>query len=192
MVDKTQIDRDFRLFFRVLGKYTISNAGIINVDGDLDAKDTFPGPHLPVQLGTVNGDCDLKVQDRLTDLQGAPHTVNGEFVVLAKNLLSLKGAPSHVRGACVVRSFSLKSLEHLPETAQSLRITIFHDLPLLRLTERSYPIIWGYPTSLGGMSNPKLKAATDIMNKYVGTGKPGALKAAVELVRADCKENARW
>lgn len=192
MVDKTQIDRAFRVFFRVQGRYTIDDAGVIDVDGDLDARDTFPGPHLPVQLGTVNGDCNLDVQDRLTDLQGAPHTVNGEFRVLSKNLLSLKGVPSRVRGSCVVRSFSLKSLEHLPETATLLRINISYNLPLLRLTERSYLIVWGYPTSLGGVSNPKLQAATDIMNKYVGTGKPGAIKAAVELIRAGCKENARW
>jgi hypothetical protein len=176
----------------VLGKYEIDPKGRINVKGDADAKDIFPGPHLPVQLGTVNGDCDLKGQDNLIDLQGAPHTVNGGFVVLAKNLLRLKGAPSHVRGACVVRSLSLKSLEHLPLTAQSLRITISHDLPLLRLTERSYPIIWGYPTSLGGMSNPQLKSAVQIITKYAGTGKAGALKAAAELIRAGCKENAKW
>ena len=192
MVDKTQIDRDFRVFFKVLGKYTISDAGVIDVDGDVDAREDFPGPHLPVQFGMVNGACDLEVQDRLTDLQGAPHTVKGEFFVLANNLRSLKGAPEHVHARCVLRSNSLTSLEYLPETASALRINMSPTLPLLRLTERSYPIIWGYPTSLGGTSNPKLRAATDIITKYEGTGKAGALKAAAELIRADCKANARW
>jgi hypothetical protein len=192
MVDKQEIDRAFRVFFRVLGRYTINDAGVIDVDGDLDARDDFPGPHLPVQFGTVNGDCDLEVQDRLIDLQGAPHTVKGEFFVLADQLRSLKGAPQHVAARCVLRSNSLTSLEHLPETAHMLRLNMSPTLPLLRLTERSYPIIWGYPASLGGTSNPKLKAATDIITKYMGTGKPGALKAAAELVRADCKDNARW
>jgi hypothetical protein len=192
MVDKTQIDRDFRLFFRVTGKYTISDTGMIDVYGDLNARDTFPGPHLPVQLGTVNGDCDLESQDNLTDLQGAPHTVKGTFIVIADQLISLKGAPSHVTRNCVIRSNNLSSLEHLPLTAQALRLNMSPQLPLLRLTERSYPIVWGYPTSLGGMSNTQMRTATEIITKYAGTGKAGALKAAAELIKADCKANARW
>lgn len=192
MVDKVQIDRDFRVFFRVQGRYTIDDAGVIDVDGDLDARDSFPGPHLPVQLGTVNGDCDLESQDNLTDLQGAPHTVKGTFIVIADQLISLKGAPSHVTRNCVIRSNNLRSLEHLPLTAQALRLNMRPTLPLLRLTERSYPIVWGYPTSLGGMSNTQMRTATEIITKYAGTGKAGALKAAAELIKADCKANARW
>jgi hypothetical protein len=192
MVDKVQIDRDFRVFFRVQGRYTIDDAGVIDVDGDLDARDSFPGPHLPVQLGIVKGHCDLEEQEHLIDLQGAPHTVNGEFYVLADKLRSLNGAPKQVSSRCVIRSNQLQSLEHLPLTANPLRINISYNLPLLRLTERSYHIVWGYPTSLGGASNPKLKSAVQIITKYAGTGKAGALKAAAELIRADCKENARW
>jgi hypothetical protein len=192
MVDKTQIDRDFRLFFKVRGTYTIHDTGMIDVDGDLSARGSFRGAHVPVQLGTVNGDCDLESQDNLTDLQGAPHTVKGTFIVIADQLISLKGAPSHVTRNCVIRSNNLSSLEHLPLTAQALRLNMSPQLPLLRLTERSYPIVWGYPTSLGGASNPQMRAATEIINKYVGAGKAGALKAAAELIKADCKANARW
>ena len=192
MVDKVQIDRDFRVFFRVLGTYEIDDEGLIHTQGDVDAREDFPGPHLPVQFGVVQGDFNMEVQDRLTDLQGSPHTLTGEFFVLANNLTTLTGAPTHVGARCVIRSNQLRSLEHLPLTVRVLRINISPTLPLLRLTERDYPIVWGYPTSMGGASNPLLRTATEIINKYMGTGKAGAIKAAAELVRAGCKANARW
>jgi len=192
MMDKTEIDRAFRTYFRVLGKYEIDNQGRINVKGDVDAKDTFPGPHLPVQFGVVDGSCDLETQHHLSDLQGAPHFVSGDFIVIADNLTHLTGAPRRVGGKCVIRSQQLKSLAHLPETCDRLRINMSYTLPLLRLTETQYRIVWGYPVSLGGMSNPLLKTATDIIHKYRHTGKAGAIKAAAELIRAGCKENARW
>lgn len=192
MMDKTEIDRAFRTYFRVLGKYEIDHEGVIHTQGDVDARDTFPGDHLPVQFGTVYGDCDLKAQEHLRDLQGAPHTVTGDFIVVAKNITTLTGAPRRVGGKCVIRSQQLKSLAHLPDTCERLRITMNTHLPLLRLTECDYPIIWGYPLSQGGVSNPQLKTATDIIHKYRGTGKAGAIKAAAELIKAGCKENARW
>jgi len=36
------------------------------------------------------------------------------------------------------------------------------------------------------------KQVSTIMNNHAGQGKPGAIKAAVELIRAGYKENARW
>ena len=36
------------------------------------------------------------------------------------------------------------------------------------------------------------REVSDILNKYVGQGKPGAIKCAAELIRAGFKENARW
>jgi hypothetical protein len=192
MVDNTEIDRTFRTYFRVSGKYEIDHVGRINAHGDVDAREDFPGPHLPVQFGVVHGDFNLEVQDHLIDLQGAPHSVTGEMVVRADNLEYLTGAPAHVGGRCVIRSQQLKSLAHLPKTVNMLRLNMSTHLPLLRLTETSYPIQWGFPTSLGGISNLQLKTATDIINKYRGTGKAGVIRAAAELVRAGCKENARW
>jgi hypothetical protein len=175
-----------------LGPYQIDDSGLIHVQGDVEDREIFPGPHLPVQFGKVDGDFNLGVQDHLKDLQGSPHSVSGEFFVLAKNLTHLTGAPEHVGNRCVMRSNQLRSLEHLPKTAQVLRINISPTLPLLRLTERSYSIVWGFPVSVGGTGNPLLKKATDIINKYVGTGRAGALQAAAELARAGCKGNARW
>lgn len=192
MVDKSEIGRAFRVFFLVLGKYTISDTGVIDVKGDVESRDEFPGPHLPVKFGTVTGNFNLKEQHNLIDLQGAPHTVGGEFFVIAPKMADLTGAPRQVNAICVLRSQDLKSLEHLPESCALLRINMHPTLPLLRLTERSYPIVWGYPYAHGASGNPKLKLATDIIDKYRGTGKAGALKAAAELIRADCKENAKW
>jgi hypothetical protein len=192
MVDKVQIDRDFRLFFRTLGKWHIDDSGVIDVTGDVEARDDVPGPDLPVQFGTVSGNFDLFQQSHLINLQGAPHTVGGEFFVIANKMTHLTGAPRTVVDRCVLRSMSLVSLEHLPDAVKVLRINITYNLPLLRLTEKSYPIAWGYPASGEGATNPKLRTATEIINKYIGTGKAGAIKAAAELVRADCKANARW
>ncbi len=192
MVDKTEIDRAFRVYFRVLGTYEIDDQGYISVKGDVDAREDFPGPHLPVNFGRVDGNFDLEVQDHLTDLQGAPHTVTGEFFVISNNLTDLTGAPSYVGARCVIRSQQLRSLAHLPSHCSVLRINVSPTLPLLRLTEREYPIQWGYLTKHGGSGNPQLRAATYIMNKYMGTGRAGAIQAAVELVKAGCKGNARW
>jgi hypothetical protein len=36
------------------------------------------------------------------------------------------------------------------------------------------------------------QVVNEIMTKYEGQGKPGAIKAAAELIRAGYKENARW
>jgi hypothetical protein len=33
---------------------------------------------------------------------------------------------------------------------------------------------------------------SDIIHKYLGQGKAGALKAAAELIKAGYKDNARW
>lgn len=192
MVDKTQIDRDFRLFFRTLGSWEIDDAGVIDVKGDVEARDDVPGPHLPMQFGTVTGNFDLFQQSHLINLQGAPHTVGGEFFVIANKMTHLTGAPRTVGGRCVLRSLSLVSLEHLPDSAKILRINITYNLPLLRLVATPYPIVWGFPASGEGATNPKLRTATEIINKYKDQGKPGAIKAAAELVRADCKANARW
>jgi hypothetical protein len=192
MVDVEQINREFKLFFRVLGPWEIDHTGLINVQGAVDARDTLPGPHLPVQFGFVQNHFDLNQQDNLLDLQGAPHTVGGEFFVKAPEMTHLTGAPRRVGGRCVLRSQSLKSLEHLPESCHLLRIDMSPTLPLLRLTETTYPIQWGYPIAHGASGNPKLKLAADIIGKYRGTGKSGAIKAAAELIKAGCKENARW
>jgi hypothetical protein len=32
----------------------------------------------------------------------------------------------------------------------------------------------------------------EILNKYVGQGKSGAIKCAAELIKAGFKDNARW
>jgi hypothetical protein len=192
MVDKVQMDRDFRVFFRLQGTMEIDDLGIINVNGDVLAREEFPGPHLPLQFGVIKGDMDLQFQPHLKDLQGAPSEVGGTFRVRAENLTHLTGAPHKVNGTCKISSMHLQSLEHLPEHVWQMRLTITHTLPLLRLTEKSYPVTWAYPVAQGGSNDPRNSAATAIIAKYMDTGKAGALKAAAELIRAGCKENARW
>jgi hypothetical protein len=37
-----------------------------------------------------------------------------------------------------------------------------------------------------------VEPVNSIMNKYLGQGKPGAIKCAAELIKAGFKDNARW
>jgi hypothetical protein len=55
------------------------------------------------------------------------------------------------------------------------------DLPLLRLLNYAQFSIQNAPTKLA-----------QIMKKYRGQSKAGAIKCAAELIRAGYKENARW
>lgn len=193
MVDVKKIERELNRLFRIKGHHRIDpRSGIIHIQGDIAARDNMPGDHLPLQFGTVTGNFDLFTQNNLKDLQGSPHTVGGEFFVVGYQITNLTGAPRHVTHRCVLRSYSLKSLEHLPESCSLLRLDITPELPLLRLTSVNYRIILGYAMELTEEQSLKMDKAAFIMKKYAGTGKAGALKAALELYRVDCKDNARW
>lgn len=77
----------------------------------------------------------------------------------------------------------LTSLEGLPQVLNSLSLRYNKNRPLLRLLDSRID-------RLNLIDTPK--SVTEVLKKYAGQGKPGALKAAADLIRAGYAENARW
>lgn len=221
MVNVPEIDDHLQKYFKVLGSYNIDpDSGVVDVHGDVRLK--LQCAQMPVQFGVVDGsfvcsekglttlqgapqqcthnfECD---HNNLTSLQYAPHHV-GSFFICSSNLLtslahaprttqgflcadnkltSLLHGPQTVFGAYFCNDNPLESLAGAPEKLSgAFWCTPGHDLPILRLCmyDKLDLDFW----------DPKL---ADIMKKYAGTGKPGAIKCAAELIRAGFKGNARW
>ena len=108
--------------------------------------------------------------------------MGGHFQCSANNLTSLVGAPLSVGGGFDCQDNPLISLEGAPlKLKGTFACDYSHNLPLLRLLNYKKIIIQNGPEQL-----------IKIIKPYLGQGKPGAIKAAVELIRAGYKENARW
>lgn len=100
-------------------------------------------------------------------------------------LKDLSDAPDWVGGFMDIRDNPFQSLTGFPHHVEEyVVITYHHDLPLLRLLSAQQGI------RFAGAATP-VKVRQILIN-HKGAGKPGALKAAGELIRAGFKENARW
>ena len=200
MVDVDKIKSDLYKNFQVDGSIKIDpSTGVVDVDGSVDLRNQIS--LLPVKFGTVSGsfyctynqvtslegapshvsdyfDC---TRNQLTSLEGAPDQVSGDFNCSHNQLTSLVGAPSHVSGNFYCFGNQFKSLEGAPDHVGKFWCTYSKSLPLLRLVAYPRVRIQGAPPGL-----------EEIIRKYEGQGKPGALKAAAELIRAGYKDNARW
>ena len=86
----------------------------------------------------------------------------------------------------------LTSLEGLPETLKGVFFVSWNPkLPLLRSLVAKEIDLRG-DLSFTNAKYGEMFQVRDILNKYAGEGKVGALKAAAELIRAGFKDNARW
>ena len=200
MVDVDKIQRDLDKYFKRLGPIKIDpSTGVVDVIGDVDLKRKTT--HLPVKFGTVSGGfyCSRNklvslegsprqvaggfycFENRLESLEGAPDRVEGRFNCSHNQLTSLVGAPTYVGGTLYCVDNPLTNLIGVPEHVGGFWCTYSKSLPVLRLIAYPYMKLLGAPSEI-----------EEIINKYSGQGKPGALKAAVELIRAGYKENARW
>jgi len=204
MVDANQIKKVFWNYFNTSGpdrEIHIGSDGKVNVHGDVQLVYTDV-KQLPVSFGTVSGNFRCLFSS-LTSLVGAPHHVGGYFICSNSELTSLVGAPQHVDGSFTCHHNKLTnlvgapkhvgdtfdceynqltSLEGAPEhVGEEFWCTWNPHLPVLRLITYQHPWIGNAPDLV-----------SDIISKYVGQGKPGALKAAGELIKAGFKGNARW
>jgi len=204
MVDANQIKKKVWNYFTISGEdreIHIGSDGKVNVYGDVQLVKTHVR-QLPISFGTVEGNFRCQFTN-LASLVGAPHHVDGHFLCSHSELTSLEGAPKHVGGQfnCdhnklhsllgapkhVGGTFDceynwLTSLEGVPEhVGDEFWCTWNPELPVLRLLTYAYLHMDNAP-----------QPVSDIMHKYTGQGKPGAIKAAAELIRAGYKGNARW
>ena len=218
-ISETEKDRLLKAFE---DSYTYVDRKKVWVDADthevnVDAYSVRPKfkKAIPFKMGLITGHyycdkCDLE------SLHNAPHTVMGNFICSSNYLKSLEGGPTSVGSSqhngglysCAVNfmhnfegaptDFSghflgteqlgtgLTSVDGIPINSSKVTISAQPKLPLLKLTQYSQ-VELRYP-HLGGVN----KKLTEILKPYAGTGKPGALKAAAEMIRAGFKENARW
>ena len=205
MVDVDKINRDLYENFEVDGSIKIDpSTGVVDVEGNIHLN--YKMTHLPVTFGTVTGN--FIVSNRgLTSLKGSPQTVGGSFVCWQNPITSLEHAPLVAKEAVYTRDCLLTSLEHCPQTSelytqqnplQSLNglpdnlkfvgVTYNPDLGLLRLLQAQKIQIY----SSDSYDRSDQIKCYQILNKYTGQGKPGAIRAAAELIRAGLKGVARW
>jgi hypothetical protein len=169
---------------------------------------------IPIKMGIVQGrfncdKCELETLENaphtvsdnfschsnyLTSLVGGPqsvgsHSMGGGTYSSAHNLLSnFEGAPTEFTGYFVgvgQMSNGLTNVDGLPPDARQVDITYQKHLPMLKLiNQKSVHVRQGLTADLHPI--------THIIEKYKQQGKPGAIRAAAELIRAGYKENARW
>jgi hypothetical protein len=108
--------------------------------------------------------------------------VGGGFWCANNQLMSLVGAPDRVGSSLQINGNPLKSLDGMPvELKGQIWLDYDRDLPLLRLLD--------LPDFMLSYAPDPVRV---ILTKYAGQGKPGALKAAGELIKAGYKANAKW
>ena len=204
MVNMPNLDDFHKLLkahFQIDGKYKVDDKGIVNVQGDVLL--TSKLDQIPIPFGEVSGDfiCERNLlttlqnsprrvlgsfnceYNQLTSLEGAPQEVGWSFACSYNHLTHLKGAPHSVEFEFSCANNPLVSLEGAPDmVAETFICSYDRHLPVLRLINYSYVDFANY-------APPEV---TDILKKYSGEGKAGALRAAAELVKSGFKENARW
>jgi hypothetical protein len=210
MVNKDHVNQLLKKYFKISGKVEIQDDGSVNVEGNVKLIYNAPKGIIPVKFGIVSGTFNAERKGLVT-LLNAPDTCDTLKVAVNK-ITSLEHAPSQVESLDVgfnqltslnhapdgmwrMTAFNnpLTSLEGLPDALDkdvSIEITYDAQLPLLRLINVGRVHI-GTP----GESYMRLQSfepVNSIINKYTGQGKPGAIKCAVELIKAGFKDNARW
>ena len=205
MVDKDKILRTLKQYFAYHGTVDIDDSGVVSTTGDVQ----FTGGQkkLPVRFGEVRGTFKV-TQRKLTTLVGAPHTVGIQFICWGNQITSFEGAPvkvgfevyardcqlTNLKGApaCTqlfVQNNPLQSLEGMPDNLKVIAFTWHAHLPLLQSLKAEEVRL--YSADAHTVSTSEL-VCDKILRKYAGEGKPGAIRAAAELIKADLKGNARW
>jgi hypothetical protein len=204
MVDKDKILRTLKQYFAYHGDVHIDDQGVVSTTGDVQ----FTGGQkkLPVHFGEVGGSFKANMR-KLTTLVGSPHTVGHQFICWGSPITSFQGGPKKV-GAEVyardcqltdligtpectilfVQNNPLKSLAGMPENLDKFGFTFNPHLPMLKSLQAKKISLYAQE----GLDTPLALTCYKILDKYVGEGKPGAIKAAGELIKAGLKDTARW
>jgi hypothetical protein len=196
VVDDTYITKIFKNNFHYSGHITIDDLGRVSVSGSVWASAVFSTGVLPVRFLEVERDFDLKIQTPLMSLEGCPETVGKDFRILGASLTSLVGAPKRINGDAVfalgTRS-NFKTLEGFPNYVGGVtRIRYTPTLGLLRLLNTHTRIDLTTTMDSGGAMLAAAEIVGDILNRYVGLGKRGAVRCQKELIAAGYEGNARW
>ena len=171
-------------YFHVHGDISINDDLSVDVTGPVQAKlRSFPDNQLPVKFGILGG---LMVDNTgITSWTNAPRFVKGHVWANSNPLTDLDQAPVEVTGYFGIFKTQIRDLHNLPKNINVLAIDYDAQLPLLPALQAQHI---DFPS---GVSKAP-EQVEEIMTKYAGKGKPGMIRAAVELTRAGYKDNARW
>ena len=128
--------------------------------------------------------------NKLETLRGGPKWVGGDFICWKNQLSSLEAAPEHVGGAFIIYANPLVSLEGMPQKiGVKLALSYDPELPLLRTLVAPHIELSTGPKVV---SWDRLLLCEEILNKYAGQGRAGAIDCKRALVAAGFEGNARW
>lgn len=208
VTDPKQVKKLLKELFDVHGAVTVRDSGIVDVAGTVTLKKDvlLPNNRLPIKFGAVGGSFEFNSYPNLATLEGCPYWVGHTFDCALTGVGSLVGAPQKVGGEVDVRFCELKNFVGGPQQVghnywgRRNPITSLEGLPDLIPGELDFELTPGLHILRSLVAEKvdtmhsahSVEAVNDILNKYVGQGKAGALKAAGELIKAGYKEHARW
>lgn len=179
-------------------KVHIDDDGKLNVLGSVLMKTQYttnmstgaPYGRIPVEFGTVSGSFNVSYC-ALTTLEGSPKSVGQSCFVSHNDLTSLKGGPEHVGYIFEISELrKLTSLEGFPTDVAVCRYSWRKNLPLLRILQ-ARQILLGID-QLDSRTGTPPRVSLEILRKYAGQGRAGAIDCKRELVAAGLEGNARW
>lgn len=208
VTDPKEVKKLLKEYFQVHGAVQVRPTGVVDVTGSVDLKPDIklPNNRLPIQFGDVSGSFGFNSYSTLETLAGSPHSVGATFDCALTGVGSLAGAPQKVGGEVDVRFCELKNFVGGPQQVgrnywgRRNPIMSLEGLPDLIPGELDFELTPGLHILRSLVAEKvdtmhsahSVEAVNDILNKYVGQGKAGALKAAGELIKAGYKEHARW
>lgn len=192
MVDTKTIISTYRKYFDGPGFITPKNSLRVNPEtGKITVLDNVflwtspPDGKLPVEFEKVN--FTMQIQKRgLRSLEGCPTSVSQHFNCSENRLTNLIGGPKAVGRDYLAYKNPLESLDGLAtEIGGMLMLTYSPTLPLLRALVAKEILFdkWRYTD---------VTPPTEILKRYAGQGRAGAIECKRELVAAGYEGNARW
>lgn len=177
-----RVGRDFNCESNLITSLTHAPAHISGSFSCASNKGLQSLAHAPAHVG-ANFNC---ARCSLTTLEGVGDTIDGWFDCSHNKLTSLDHAPREVTDLFDCSDNPLTSMQGAPDLMGTIEITYHKQLPLLRCLNAQLGINF-----VGGDEYPPAPV-DNILNRYGGAGKAGAIKCAVELVKAGYKDNAKW
>lgn len=176
--------------FNIEGTIQYNNDGSINIYGDVvETNENID--KLPVRFNEVSG---FFICGNLITLEGCPRKVGGDFYCDRSRISSFEGGPEEVGGDVWAHEIkTLTSLKGLPKSiGRKISLTYRTNLPLLRLLfVDGLRDISFFATELNSEQINSISNLEEILMRYIGQGRKGALQCAVELTKVGYKENAR-
>lgn len=177
-------------WFHLVGANTqaqVDDQGLVNLpQASVQLLRPPPQGRLPVQFGHVQGFSCSNMG--LVTLAGAPHTVDHAFMCRGNQLITLVGAPK----TCTtfsIRDNPLQDLNGFPDKVNlDVSVTYQPHLPLLQLFKAKQVLMYS------GRDAPDVpKVVSEVFQDRPHTDpRTAAMMAAVKLIKAGLKDNARW